>query len=184
MGASYLLAQMFVQLPLLLLIALCSTVPSGFGIGNWSWKAFFRIEAIMWAMLCIYESIAQILAVVLPHPALAALGVVAFWEADFLFMGSFVRGDDLLWTFRMFSYSSLTGKAGRTLLRSELIHHTFSGAVRNPDGSFSCTNTLQAGCFGITGHEVLESMSQLVIKPHLCAKGGLVESSVSDSLGR
>merc|ERR1712060_697348 len=48
------------------------------------------------------------------------------------------------------------------MIRAEYIHHTFEGAVRNLDGSYSCPNTLQTGCYGITGEEVLDSLSNIV----------------------
>merc|ERR1712087_967337 len=41
---SYLFAQMLVQLPVMVLLALLSTLPSGFGIGGWSFQAFFAIR--------------------------------------------------------------------------------------------------------------------------------------------
>lgn len=150
------------QVPLLLLITLCSTVPSGFGIATWSWEAFVHIEAMFFAMVFIYESLAQLLAVVAPHPVLATLGVLAIWLTDFLFAGAMVRRDDVPWPFRIYAYMSPIGYASRSIVRSDFIHHTFTGAVRNTDGSYSCTDVLQSGCFGITGEEVLESMSQVM----------------------
>jgi len=159
---SYLLAQFFVQWPLLVLIAVCSTLPSGFGIAGWTWEAFFEIEAIIVAMLWIYESLAQLLAVVAPHPALATMGVTTFWLINFLFGGSIVRRDDVPWPFRIFSYIAPYGYASRSVIRSEFIHSTFEGALRNSDGSYSCPGTLQTGCFGATGQEVLKSLSQII----------------------
>merc|ERR1712176_1307693 len=159
---SYLVAQFFVQWPLLVLIAICSTVPSGFGIASWTWEAFFEIEATIVAMLWIYESLAQLLAVVSPHPALATMGVTTFWLINFLFGGAIVREDDVPWPARIFSYIAPYGYASRSMIHSELVHHTFEGAVRNFDGSFSCPNTSQTGCYGITGEEVLDSLSNII----------------------
>jgi len=160
---SYLLAQFIVQWPLLALIALCSTVPSGFGIAGWTWGAFFEIEAMLLGMLWIYESLAQLLAVAAPHPAMATMGVTAFWLVNFLFGGSIVRRDDVPWPFKLLSYAAPYGYASRSAVRSEFIDSTFAGAVRTADGSYSCPHaTLLTGCFGITGEEVLSSLSQII----------------------
>jgi len=160
--ASYLIAQTCVQLPLMVLIALVSTVPSGFGISGWSVQAFLEIEALVVALLWMYESLAQLLAVAALHPALATMGVTTFWLINFLFGGALVRKEDVPWPLRVFSYIAPYGYASRALTRSEYIHATFEGAVRNPDGSYICPSMLQTGCYGITGEEVLSSLSQVV----------------------
>jgi len=159
---SYLVAQMFVQLPLLALITLFSTVPAGFGVGGWSWQAFLAINLMILAMVWLYESFAQLLAVTAPHPAIATMGVTAFWLINFLFGGAIVRREDVPWPFRAFAYIAPYGYASRTVVRAEYMHNTFSGAVRLPDGKFYCPNMLQTGCYGITGEEVLQSLSQVI----------------------
>lgn len=160
--ASYIVAQTLVQIPLMVLLALSSTMISGFGVNGWSWKGFLGMETILVVTLLMYESLAQLLAVSAPHPALATMGVTTFWLVNFLFGGALVRRDDVPWPLRIFSYVAPYGYASRSMIHSEYMHHTFEGAVRNGDGSYSCPNTLQTGCYGITGPEVLNSLSNIV----------------------
>jgi len=159
---SYILAQTVVQLPIMVLLALFSTVPSGFGVNGWAWKGFFEIETVLVVTLSLFETLAQLLAVAAPHPALATMGVTSFWLINFLFGGSLVRGEDVPWPLRVFSLIAPYGYASRTMVHSEYIHNTFEGAVRKSDGSYSCPNTPQTGCYGITGEEVLNSLSHVV----------------------
>jgi len=160
--ASYLIAQTVLQLPLMVVIALVSLLPSGFGIGDWNLGAFWEMEMILITMLWLYESLAQLLAVAAPHPAIATMGVTTFWLVAFLFGGSMVRKEDVPWPFRIYAYISPYGYASKAATRSEFIHSTFAGAERNLDGSYSCPGALSVGCFGITGAEVLESLSHIV----------------------
>lgn len=159
---SYLIAQMLIQLPVMWLLAVISTCTSGFGIGRWSLNAAVPIEVIMFAMCCIYESLAQLLAVASPHPALATMGVTTFWLLNFLFSGAIVRRDDVPWPFRVLSYILPYGYASRSAVRSEYIDETFAGAVRLPDGSYTCPGELPTGCYGVTGEEVLKSLSNVI----------------------
>ena len=71
--SGYLFAQAVAQLSRLVLIALCSTVPSGIGIGGWNFQAFLEMEVMILASLWMYESLAQLLAVSVPHPALVTM---------------------------------------------------------------------------------------------------------------
>jgi ABC-type multidrug transport system permease subunit len=160
--SSCLIAQAVLQLPLVILISLIATLPSGFGIGNWNFNAFWEMELLMIAFLLVYESLAQLLAVVSPHPALATMGVTSFWLVAFLFGGALIRKEDVPWPFRIFAFISPYFYTLKAASHSEFIHNTFTGAERNSDGSYTCPNELRVSCFGITGEEVLNSMSQIV----------------------
>merc|ERR1712012_1093535 len=105
-------------------------------------------------------------------------GVTTFWLINFLFGGSIVRRDDVPWPLRVFAYLAPYGYASRSIVHSEFIHNTFTGATRKLDGSYTCEHTLQICCFGIAGEEVLNSLSKFVYnvsaKNHFLADLGYV----------
>jgi len=159
---SYIIAQTLLQPPLMLAIALCGTVPSGFGLGNWDWGAFWSIELLLVLGLWLYESLAQLLAVS-TQPAIATMGVTTFWLIAFLFGGALIRLEDVPWPFRAFAYIAPYRYLARATTHAEFSRISFEGAQRQPDGSFACPDVEgTVGCFGITGEEVLDSLSQVV----------------------
>jgi len=159
---SYIFGQTILQLPLMVIIALCSTILSGFVVGKWDWGAFLEIEGLLILGLWLYESLAQLLAVSV-GPALATMSVTCFWLVAFLFGGALIRQEDVPWPFRIFAYIAPYRYMSKSATYAEFARITFEGAERQPDGSFECPpETGTVGCFGITGKEVLNSLSAVV----------------------
>lgn len=159
--SSYIFAQMVLQLPLMVSLALCGTFPSGFGLGDWHWGAFLEIELLLVLGLWLYESLAQLLAVLM-NPALATMTVTSFWLVSFLFGGALIRQEDVPWPFRAFAYVAPYRYLAKSATHAEFTRITFEGAQRMPDGSFVCTDVRANSCFGITGEEALDSLSRVV----------------------
>jgi len=133
-----------------------SSLPTGTGVH------FFEIELLLILGLWLYESLAQLLAVSM-HPALATMGVTCFWLVAFLFGGALIDREDVPWPFRVFAYIAPYRYMAAAATHSEFSRITFDGAERQPDGSFSCPSIKgMIGCYGITGEEVLESLSNVI----------------------
>jgi len=159
---SYIFAQTMLQIPLMVMIALSSSVISGFLVIQWDWGAFLEIELLLFMGLCLYESLAQLLALLM-HPAMATMGVTCFWLVAFLFGGALILLEDVPWPFRVFAYIAPYRYMAKSATYAEFTRITFEGAERQPDGSFKCPEVIgPVGCFGITGEEVLDSLSAVV----------------------
>merc|ERR1712039_361415 len=109
-----------------------------------------------------FECIAQLYAIQFRHPLLGMFQVVQFWFSSFLFGGFLIPEEDVPWPFRIFTYFSPIKYGTRTLLNLEFKGTEWTGAVSTNVGrGFYCPGN-EVACYGVTGEQVLESLSQTV----------------------
>jgi ABC-type multidrug transport system ATPase subunit len=157
---SYLLANFVIQVPLIILMAMCALSISLYGIANYYGDNYFQFMLVYAINLWVYERVAQLLSVSFANPLLGMLVFLQVWFASFLFNGVLVAEDDVVWPFRV-GFSILPLKwCFRSLLYLEYSDTTFSGAEIDASDSrgFTCgaDNILQ--CYGRTGKQVLDSL--------------------------
>lgn len=162
--AAYFAAQLFIQVPyVLLLSAFCITF-SGYAIANWNIDAFLPSLLVHATFMFTFECFAQLSAVQFRHPLLGMFNVVQFWFASFLFGGFLVPEADTPWPLRAFAYVSPIKYAAKALGNLEFKGTTWEGAVADSSlRGFHCpANTVS--CYGATGNQILETMSGSVFQ--------------------
>jgi len=154
---AYMLATTLIELPFMLILALCAMLIPLYGIAAGNILGLFGTIAIMTAMLWCFDCVAQLLAVVLPHAPVGMLATLGYWIIDFLFSGGFLKPDDMLWPFYNINNITPLSYGTRSLQYLDISGTSWGGAQVIGQG-FVCD---QPGfCFGHTGHQVLTSLSQ------------------------
>lgn len=176
--SAYLIAQLLIQIPLLLIMSLSAIGVSGYGIGNWNSDAFFVNLIVHALILFSFECVAQFFGIQFANPLLGMLNVIQFWFASFLFAGFLVPVDDTPWPLRVFTYISPLKYGTKAMIYSELQGTTWDGAVINSEDprGFSCPADAKE-CFGATGDQVLRSLANVQWK-HLVDR----DETVNDCL--
>ena len=137
-------------------------------ISDWHWSAFVHCWLLWTLALWVWESIAQF-ASVAPHFVLGMLNYQGLWFVGILVGGVVLRVDDVIWPFRALFYVV----PYRYL--SKAIFKTFFSSTPPYEGAELCDPTdphcplgfwcpgqssLQ-GCFGVTGVQIMESLSHV-----------------------
>jgi len=102
--AAYLLARTLIELPMVLLLAVCALGIGGFGMMQVNPSSFFPIIAVWASMLWSFECTAQVFSVLFSNPLLGMMMFVMYWFCSFVFAGMFVPAADIIWPFRVFVY--------------------------------------------------------------------------------
>eukprot|EP00439_Symbiodinium_sp_Y106_P075815 s1435_g15.t1 len=97
-----------------------------------------------------FDCAAQLFAVTFSHPLLGLFQVICLWFASFLFAGILVSEEDVVWPLRVFAIVSPMKWSNQ-------------GNHNSPRG-FSCPGLNELECWGVTGEQVLASISQSVAK--------------------
>jgi len=172
-SGSYVASTTLVQLPLLLALALatCTVV---FLVGNWPWDNFGSFVIAYAIQLLVFESLAQLLAIVFANPIIGMLCFLMYWSSSIVFCGLVFRGADVVWPFRAFYYT-LPMKWSFNSLGYDIYHPavyngaadcvpganvtTDQGAAVCPTSGFYCSDASQTlGCYGRDGEQVLSTL--------------------------
>mmetsp|Transcript_27970 Transcript_27970/g.65187 ORF Transcript_27970/g.65187 Transcript_27970/m.65187 type:complete len:672 (-) Transcript_27970:270-2285(-) len=156
---SYLVSNTLIQLPYMVLLAICSIGVSGYGIGNFEPSGFGKLLVLFTAVFWSFECIAQLLSLQ-RNPLLGMLSFINFWFTAFLFAGFFVREADVIWPFKAFVYILPLRWSIAAIVRSEFEGSVFDGAVLadTPDG-FECIGETPV-CYGRTGTQVVKTLAK------------------------
>jgi len=161
---SYFIAQLLIQIPYMILLSTFCIGVSGYGMGSWNVDAFLPSLLVHACFMFTFECVAQLYAVQFRHPLLGMFQVVNFWFASFLFGGFLIPESDTPWPFRAFTYISPIKYGTRTLMNLEFKGTEWKGAVAIDSGrGFYCPGNPVA-CYGATGEQVLETLSQTVAR--------------------
>ena len=172
---SYVLSTSLIQLPALVILAFIINVFS-FAIGGWPWDNFITYVFLYSINLWVFDSLAQLLAVLFKNPVIGMLGYLGFWSSSIVFCGLVFRGGDVVWPFRALYYALplkwLFNATGYDVFGPT---RSYSGAelctpgenVTGADGAvYSCTAggfycegaKTSFGCWGNTGSQVLQTL--------------------------
>lgn len=170
---SYVASTTLVQLPTLLCLSATICFVS-FAIGGWPWDNFLTFVVMYACNLFVFESFAQLLAVLFKNPIVGMLVYLGTWASSILFCGLVFKGSDVIWPFRSFYYMlplkwlfngvgydiwmPTVWKGAQECVAGSIII-TSQGAGECSAAGFYCpnaTNTL--GCYGATGAQVLETL--------------------------
>lgn len=180
--STYLGAAFVLQIPAMVLLALCVVGIPGFAIGNMYAPNFGSIIAIYACILFSYECIARCFSVAFPNPLLGMLGYMNVWFTSFLFAGVMIPKDQVIWPFRVFVYILPLNWGISTLAYLDAIDATYTGAYacaapERTDCLYHYTDTgvqllpgwtcsVTAGgaynplqCYGYQGWQILDSLS-------------------------
>jgi len=137
---SYMMANVVLQIPFMIILSICSVTVSGYGIGNWSWENYPQLVIVYASGLFAFESIAQLFSVLCFDPLLGMLNFMNVWFSAFLFAGIMVPREDVIWPFRLFCYILPLNWVLRSMAYLEFSPTTFEGATL-------CTDTSDLSCF-------------------------------------
>jgi hypothetical protein len=100
---SFALSTSLVQIPALTLLSFAVCV-CAFAIGGWPWDNFVTFGLQFAINLWVFDSMAQLLAVIFTNPVLGMLAYLGYWSTSIIFCGLVFRGEDVVWPFRAFYY--------------------------------------------------------------------------------
>jgi len=168
---AYIIGNTFVQLPMMLAIAVCACVP-GFAIGGFPWDNFITFVLAYAVNLFAFECIGQFCSLI-PNPIVGMLMFMNMWASSIIFCGLVFRGEEVIWPFRLFVYifpikylfnscaydiftaSTYTGAAPCT--PGSLMNTSFGEQYCSPD-AFYCESVPLTQCFGYKGEQILRSL--------------------------
>uniref|UniRef100_A0A7S0QS61 ABC transporter domain-containing protein n=1 Tax=Pyramimonas obovata TaxID=1411642 RepID=A0A7S0QS61_9CHLO len=149
----YVLINSLIQIPLCLMLAILS-VTLAFWIPelNPNFDRYISFVAIMAAHLYVVESVAILLAAVIPNFVLGLIFFVSFLSMNFVFNGFFVSvaniPDFLIWLYYI-SFFSYTNRALFKIVFDDL----------DMSGYDKCLELSKYPCYGESGHDVLAAIS-------------------------
>jgi len=182
----YVLVTTMLQLPAMLLLALGSIFPAGYGLGNWAWEGFGQMLLIFTCTQWCVECIAQCLGAFHPNVLLNMMIFMITWFVAFLFNGIALPIDAVIWPFRIFC-SVLPYRWSQAAMTYTIFHFSpdYQGAAAcnvttmlpinvpinvtttvacdsttlDADGhGFYCPGREGAACYGRTGSQLLNSI--------------------------
>ena len=172
---SYVVSTSLVQIPALFLLSVAVNVCC-FGIGNWPWDYFLGYAVAFAITIWVFDSLAQLLAVLFKNPVIGMLAFLGYWSSSIVFCGLVFRATDVVWPFRLFYYMLPLKWMFNVAGYSVYMPSDFSGATICTAGeavtlssgtSITCPNTgfycagaaTRFGCWGRTGEQVLDTMT-------------------------
>jgi ABC-type multidrug transport system ATPase subunit len=179
--SGYLTAAGLLQIPAMIILALCVTGIPAFAIGNMWAPNFVQIVAIYAVTLFGYECIARCFSVQFADPLIGMLAYMNTWFTSFVFAGVMIPEEQVIWPFRIFVYvlplnwgiqtisylDAIDAKYGdawtctSTSRTDCLFHYGEDGTRRYP--GWTCSETENGGynplqCYGREGWQVLDSL--------------------------
>jgi len=155
------------QLPMMILFSVCSVSVGGYAMGNWNGERYGIIILLNAMLLTSMEFTAEFCAVISVQPALGILSFLGLWFANFLFSGMVFKDKDVVWPLKLICYI-LPLRYGispmayweyiGTMWEGTTPCHPTNDKMCQPAG-YKCVGSRI--CYGNTGSEVLESMSEI-----------------------
>jgi len=172
---SYVISTTIVQIPMLILLSALTLVVS-FGIGGWPFDNFVTSVLVFSMNLMVFDSIAQLLAVLFTNPVIGMLCYLGYWSSSIVFCGLVFRGGDVIWPFRLFYYTLPLKWVFNAVGYDVYTPGVFSGAAACAAGSavtladgtaMTCSSAgyycegaaTSFGCWGRTGSQVLSTLN-------------------------
>lgn len=159
---AYLLSRTALELPFMIILALCAVGIPGYAIANFHADAFIPVVFVIALMLWCFECMAESLAVAFKNPLVGMLGAVGLWFVAFLFAGTFLDPDFIIWPLRACTFIFPLRWTAQTLVYLETHGTEWKGAelVSSAPG-FLCPGKSPLQCYGRTGDQVRASLANL-----------------------
>ncbi|GMH57680.1 hypothetical protein TrLO_g2570 [Triparma laevis f. longispina] len=167
---SYALSTTLVQIPALIFLSACIMV-CAFAIGGWPFDQFLTTVLVFAINLMVFDSLAQLLAVLLRNPVIGMLAYLGVWSSSIVFCGLVFRGGDVIWPFRTFFYALPLKWVFNAVGYNVYTPGSFSGATLCTPGEtlasgadctavgYYCEGAATSfGCWGRTGPQVLDTL--------------------------
>ena len=152
--AAYLIAKGLLEIPIMLLFAVCALGPAAYGISNYEPSGFVSVCAV-WAA-CIYacEAVSEVLSVQFDNPLLGMMNFMGFWFSGFLYGGFLIPGKDMIWPLKIFYYILPLKYGVRSMVYAEFIDADWSKCK-----TFADTGAPKGLCFGEDGADILDNLA-------------------------
>ena len=167
---SYVMSTTIVQIPMLILLSALILVVS-FGIGGWPFDNFLTSVPVFAMNLMVFDSIAQLLAVLFTNSVIGMLCYLGYWSSSIVFCGLVFRGGDVIWPFRLFYYTLPLKWVFNAIGYDVFTPGVFSGAAECTAGAalssggtcssagYYCEGAATSfGCWGRSGSQVLSTL--------------------------
>ena len=99
---AYIIATTLVQLPMMLVLALCALVP-GYAVGNWEWDGFVLMIFIYACNMWCFETMAQLFSLG-SNAIFGMFNYIQIWAIALMFNGIVFRGQDVVGVLRWMYY--------------------------------------------------------------------------------
>jgi len=173
--AAYFLVTSTLQLPFIMLIAMCSITGSAYGFAGWQASSYPQVLCIFSATLWCFENAAHLCSVLTRKALHGSLALSAYWFISFALCGVMIREEKLISPLQWLAQILPWKYAVRSAVYSILVGTIWEGAVPDPSASrgFQCPKD-DSGllCWGYTGEQVSNSLGVVfgLISPdnHFC----------------
>jgi len=167
--SSYALATSAIQIPMIFIMALTLLVPAVYPIAKWEGSKFGVVWLASGSTMLAFEYLAQLLSL-FRNPLLGMLLFMSCWFPLFLFVGVLFDEDDVIWPFRAISYVTPIKYGFLSAVwaafydtpdydGAEPCPATLPASACSPGGFYCPDDTSGNSCFGITGPQILDSLS-------------------------
>ena len=159
---AYYLANLLIQIPMMVVAGVTTTAVSGFGQGGWYGHHYIEIVLIWSCMLWAFEAGAQVMSLVSTNPLVGMMGYIVYWFSSFLFCGILVNNADVPWPLRIMTWTLPIKWSIRGMAKMEFDPAThYAGAhLANNSYGFTC-DAGQSVCLGYSGDQVLNSIGSV-----------------------
>jgi len=101
---AYIVSRALIQYPYMILLSFSALAVPGYAIFNFNVDGFAMSWLCLTVMLCGFEFMGESLGIMFKNPLIGMLAAVGAWFFAFLFSGSFLNPDFVIWPFRVFCY--------------------------------------------------------------------------------
>jgi hypothetical protein len=160
---AYIVSRLLIQYPYMILLSLSALGVPAYAIANFNVDGFLMSFVCLTALLCGYEFIGEAFGIIFKNPLIGMLCAVGMWFVGFLFCGSFLKPDSIIWPFRAICWFFPLRWTIRAMSYLEFHGTEWEGAELNsvsPTGFVCPGANSPLNCFGRTGDQVLKSLSQ------------------------
>ena len=155
---SYLLSNLVIQIPLMVVLALFALAVPAYGMVAWYGPHFVQVILMYALTLWSFEAAAQLFSVAFDNPLLGMLNYMNIWFGGFLFCGIMVREGDVIWPFRSMAYITFLKWSIKNIVYMDFIDAKWTGAVDDSNSATGYSCGASPLCFGRTGKEVLTKL--------------------------
>merc|ERR1711998_784218 len=152
MGAAYLMARFFIEVPIMFLTACVALMIPAYGISGFN-PAYMGVHLVLWALTnLVFDCWGQVLALSFDNFLLGmATYITNVWFNSFLFGGFLVPETDIIWPLRLCVYMFPFKWCIRSFTYIEFFDRNWEECEGNvPD------------CYGTQGKEILNSVGSII----------------------
>lgn len=155
----YLLVTSLLQAPMIALLVAFAILFPGYALISLEFSNSFLLMTVVFCTFYSFEAAAQLFGI-LRNPLIGMMIFINWWFVSFLFCGSMVNPDDIIWPLRGLTHIVPFAWGIKGMALVEYRDSEFSGAVLDPVSAsgFHCPGIHQMQCYGKEGYQVLSSL--------------------------